>query len=177
MFLGFSRPTTYNDSVTALQQFEVELGRNVFTTSQTPSRMMDPNAMDVDRVDINFKGKGKFRSKDSKCFRCGKPGHFAKDCYVKIEGTSTIGGPPKPSGNRPVNKGWNKKGKGKFKGNFQKKRWIRGAEIEEEDENGQETEEEQELDINYVENMKNNVVEMDEQMRQQYLAALVKDFR
>ena len=130
--------------------------------------------MDVDQVAINYsQKKGKPCLKSDKCFRCGKPGHFAKDCYVKIEGTNTTSG-MKPQGNRPFNKGWNKKGKGKFKGKFQKKRWVRGVEIDEDEEG--ESEEEQELDVNYVETMKDKVGDMDEMMRQQYLAALMKDF-
>ena len=50
MFLAISRPETYEASVTALQQFEVELGQNVFTSHLGPSRsiLMDPNVMDVD---------------------------------------------------------------------------------------------------------------------------------
>ena len=56
-----------------------------YTFAPTQSRVQsDPWAMDVDAVDICQAQKGK-----GDCFHCGKPGHWANNCFLKKkEGSS-----------------------------------------------------------------------------------------
>ena len=68
-------------------------------------------------------------------------------------------------------KKWNNndKGKGKGKANFGRKKWIREADLEEE-------EDDDEKDINFIDNMRETLGQMDEDMRKEFFMALQKDF-
>jgi hypothetical protein len=85
LMLAISRPATYDNSVAVIQQFEVELGRNTFSSQPTRMSMADPFAMDtsLDQLAINSTQKGKGSAKDVQCFKCHHKGHFANDCFAK----------------------------------------------------------------------------------------------
>jgi len=182
LMLAISRPATYADSVNVIQQFEVELGRNTFSSQPTRMSMSDPFAMDtsLDRLAINSTLKGKGSAKDVQCFKCHRKGHFAKDCFAKTtaEGVAINragGSGQNRSTNRPShqNKGWQGRGKGKGKGRF-KKRYIRGAEVEEE-----EYDEEQEQDTSNTEydDMRKTLALMNEDRKKEFYMALKQDFQ
>src|SRR6267142_1979846 len=100
-------------------------------------QQQDPWAMDVDAMELNQIQKGK-----GDCFYCGKPGHWANDCFLKKkEGSST---------------GSSRKGKGqKFK-----KRYVRSAGKEEEGEEEDEQDEEDDADT-YIRHLGKEIKKID----------------
>jgi len=84
MFLAIKGLPTYAASITALQQYNIELGHNEIASHHHSMRAFaDPSAMDTsaDQISINFNKAGD--KKDKKCFKCGRTRHFANKCCAK----------------------------------------------------------------------------------------------
>jgi hypothetical protein len=79
-FLAYARIDTYENSLTALAEFETELDRTPAAGGEKSSGPRNEWAMDVDRVKINQFGADK---KKGPCFNCGKEGHWASNCFLK----------------------------------------------------------------------------------------------
>ena len=161
-FLAFTRPQTYGQALTAITEYEVEMDRSSYSGGRSQQR--DPNAMDVDRVKINQFSKTK---ENDTCNRCGKKGHWAKDCFVKTG---------KPAFKSKF------KGKKKF-GKFKKykkggKKFIRGvnAETDDEQESSEEEDSDEEAEEVSINKVKTSIDQMDLGQRKQLWKALQKDF-
>jgi hypothetical protein len=189
-FLAIKQPATYTDSLTQLQNYEVELGRNSFSfggPSSSTSNTQGPWPMDIDRISketaINFSGRpGKKDKGKGECFKCKRTGHMAKDCYAK---TNVQTGAPINATSGRTNKfkrsnksRGNYKGKGRSKG---KGKYVRGAEIreseEEESDDQEEDQDHEETSIRYIENMRRMINEMDDGVKKMMLLALQQDFQ
>jgi hypothetical protein len=167
---------------TVIQQFEVELGRNTFSSQPTRMSMSNPFAMDtsLDQLVINSTQKGKGSAKDVQCFKCHRKGHFAKDCFTKTtaEGIAINragGSGQNRSTNRPSHqkKGWEVRGRGKGKGRF-KKHYIRSTGVEEEE---YDEEEEQETSRDEYDDMRKTLALMNKDRKKEFYMALKQDFQ
>src|ERR1700759_4273737 len=161
-------PATYDASVTAVLNYDMELKRGEYIPSHSHHRgapPRDPWAMDVDAIALeiaNLTSNGK--GKKGKCYRCDRDGHFAKECFAttKADGTPIKEkGAPKPK--RKGKRSFKPKGKGKGKTKF-----IRSEDAESEED------EKEHLEINAVQRIVQN---MDDDTRKQFKKALKRNFR
>ena len=158
-------PATFNDTITRIQQYETELGRN--SSAQGGPSQLQEWPMDIDAININAIPN----KKKGKCFECRIEGHWAKDCFKKNINRASSSYKPwkkqgyqkKKSSKKPYTKDY--KGKGR--------KWnkrIREAGIEEDPENKEDLDE-RELQVRGIVN------NMDDDMKKHFYKALNEDFQ
>ena len=156
-----------------LRDYDTAKESTHYTFAPTQTRQQqDPWAMDVDMMELNRIQKGK-----GECFYCGKPGHWANNCFLKKkEGSST--GSSRP-GRGPHTNNFQKKKSGfawkKGKGRKFKKQYVRSAGMEEEGEEEDEQDEEDDADT-YICHLGKEIKKMDKRTKIRVLAALQEDF-
>jgi hypothetical protein len=176
---------TYEAAVAKIREIKKGLDRQGVTTGHTK----DPNAMDVDRTQINAV---KAHTTD-KCYYCGITGHWAKDCRKKqhaqsqgqqqqrqpAQSTSSNGmsfsrGNYRGRGRgRGSNRG-NYRGRGQNRGSFQRRgnnRHIRAIT------NGEEGQEEEAEDDDLAFSINAALATVDNEKRDQIIAQLSQGFQ
>ena len=145
--------------------------------------------MEIDRItkyvkDIRFTGKKKPRDKSNDiCRECNRKGHWANKCYAKTKlqpHASTSSGQTGYQVNT-FKRTYKGKGRGNknYKGKRKNKKWIRSADLEEEQGEEDSSDEEQEMNTNirYLENMRGMIAEMSNDTKKEMLLALQQDFQ